>query len=63
MNNSSLGNLRKFVRCGLCIHFEECKKPQVKNVSAETNYCQFPFPGNFEKKVNILKKGIEKVLR
>jgi hypothetical protein len=30
------------IECGLCIHFELCSKPQVKNVKQDTTYCQWP---------------------
>lgn len=33
--------------CGGCKHYETCKDPQVKNVSHDTNYCQYN-PSRFE---------------
>ena len=26
--------------CGVCVHFETCRRPTVKNVKAETDHCE-----------------------
>jgi len=46
----TINRTRDYVKCGLCIHFGECKKLQVKNTTYENDYCHYPPPGKFKEK-------------
>lgn len=41
--------------CDRCVHFEECRKFNVKNAQAETNYCLWN-ENRFEKKPKMAGK-------